>query len=66
MGKTSRMDDIMTPVEVARRLKVKKRTVLEWLRQGKLKGLKLGRLWRIRTRDLDQFLQSVEDGLEDA
>ncbi len=56
----------MTPVEVARRLKVKKRTVLEWLRQGKLKGLKLGRLWRIRTRDLDQFLQSVEDGLEDA
>ncbi|MCE7874680.1 DNA-binding protein [bacterium CPR1] len=60
------MDDIMTPVEVARRLKVKKRTVLEWLRQGKLKGLKLGRLWRIRARDLDQFLQSVEDGLEDA
>lgn len=59
------MDDIMTPVEVARRLKVKKRTVLEWLRQGKLKGLKLGRLWRIRARDLENFLQSVEDGLED-
>lgn len=59
------MDDIMTPVEVARRLKVKKRTVLEWLRQGKLKGLKLGRLWRIRARDLENFLQSVEDGLEE-
>ncbi|MEW6277436.1 MAG: helix-turn-helix domain-containing protein [Candidatus Eremiobacterota bacterium] len=60
------MDEILTPVEVARRLKVKKRTVLEWLRRGKLKGLKLGRLWRIRMRDLEAFLQRIEEGLEEA
>lgn len=58
------MDEILTPVEVARRLKVKKRTVLEWLRKGKLKGLKLGRLWRVRMRDLETFLQNIEEGLE--
>ncbi|MEW6277433.1 MAG: helix-turn-helix domain-containing protein [Candidatus Eremiobacterota bacterium] len=57
---------LQAPGGVARRLKVKKRTVLEWLRRDKLKGLKLGRLWRIRMRDLEAFLQRIEEGLEEA
>ncbi|MEW6173695.1 MAG: helix-turn-helix domain-containing protein [Bacillota bacterium] len=29
----------------------------EWLRSGKLQGVKAGRLWRIRERDLEGFLE---------
>jgi excisionase family DNA binding protein len=47
---------LLTPEEVAARLKVKPRTVQEWLRSGRLAGLKLGKLWRIREYDLEAFL----------
>jgi excisionase family DNA binding protein len=47
---------LLTPEEVAARLKVKPRTVQEWLRSGRLAGLKLGKLWRIRENDLETFL----------
>jgi excisionase family DNA binding protein len=48
--------ELLTPEEVAERLKVKPRTVQEWLRTGRLAGLKLGKLWRIRESDLQAFL----------
>jgi excisionase family DNA binding protein len=49
---------LLTPEEVAARLKVKPRTVQEWLRSGRLAGLKLGKLWRIREYDLEAFLDA--------
>jgi excisionase family DNA binding protein len=50
---------ILTPEEVAARLKVKPRTVQAWLRSGRLAGLKLGKLWRIRESDLEIFLTAL-------
>lgn len=50
--------ELLTPGEVAERLKVKQGTVLEWLRAGKLSGFKLGGLWRVDERDLRLFLES--------
>jgi hypothetical protein len=29
----------------------------EWLRTGKLKGIKAGRLWRVRASDLERFFE---------
>lgn len=53
-------ETMLTPEEVAERLKVKPYTVREWLRLGKLKGIKLptGRrvVWRVRPSDLEAFL----------
>lgn len=48
---------LLTPRETAERLAVSKGSVREWLRVGKLKGLKAGRLWRIREQDLEEFLK---------
>jgi len=48
--------ELLTPEQVAQRLQVKARTVQEWLRSGRLVGLKLGKLWRIRPNDLAAFL----------
>jgi len=50
------MERILTPEEVAKRLQVTERTVLQWLRDGKLPGAKLGRLWRVKESDLHEFL----------
>ena len=48
---------LLTPKEVAEKLKVSEQTVLRWLRNGKLKGVKAGRLWRIREEDLQEFIK---------
>ena len=49
---------LFTPEEVAAELKVSRRSVYEWLRTGKLHGLRAGGLWRIKQEDLDSFLAS--------
>lgn len=47
---------LMTAAQVARRLQVTEHTVYEWLRKGRLRGVKLGRLWRVSGDDLEAFL----------
>lgn len=49
---------MFTPEEVAIKLKVSRRTVYEWLRKGRLHGLRAGQGWRIRPEDLEAFLQT--------
>jgi excisionase family DNA binding protein len=50
----------LTVMEAAQYLKVKPRTLLLWVRQGKVKGFALSgtkrRVWRFRQADLDAAL----------
>ena len=50
----------LTPREAAQYLKVKVRTLLHWVRQGKVKAFALSgskrRVWRFRQADLDAAL----------
>jgi excisionase family DNA binding protein len=52
----------LTAVEAAAYLKVKVRTLLLWVRQGKIKGYALSgtkrRVWRFRVGDLDARLHA--------
>jgi excisionase family DNA binding protein len=48
---------LMTPPQVARRLQVNERTVTQWLRNGHLRGFKIGKEWRVSPRDLEVFLE---------
>lgn len=53
---------LLTPEEAAERLAIKPRTIREWLRntdKGKpgLKGVKIGKLWRIKESDFEEFLR---------
>jgi excisionase family DNA binding protein len=43
--------------EAAARAKVGVKTMHEGLRAGKLKGIKVGRLWRVRASDLERFFE---------
>jgi excisionase family DNA binding protein len=54
------VEPLLTPKQAAARLLVSEKTVLDWLRRGQLKGVKAGRLWRVRARDLEAFLVAPE------
>lgn len=57
------MEKLLTPEEAADKLAVSVKTLKDWLRAGKLKGVKVGRLWRVRESDLEQFIQFVYSSL---
>lgn len=50
------MTELITPEEAATRLLVKPDTVKGWLRDGKMKGFKAGKFWRIPADELSRFL----------
>lgn len=47
----------LTPEEVANELRVSIDAIYKWLREGKLKGVRVASLWRIRREDLAAFLK---------
>jgi excisionase family DNA binding protein len=52
-------EPVYTPEQVAEHLQVSLRTVMDYLRAGKLKGFKVGRLWRIKASDLQAFMEDA-------
>jgi len=50
------MSHLLLPDEVADRMRVQKSTVLAWLRDGRLRGLKVGRSWRIPEIEVNRYL----------
>jgi excisionase family DNA binding protein len=60
------MEKLLTPEQVADILQVSVKTVKNWLRAGKLQGIKTGQLWRIEPEALDEYLnrQRVAQQLE--
>lgn len=51
------MERLLTPKEVAKIMAVSPRTIKEWLRRGEMTGIKIRNLWRIRSSDLERFIQ---------
>lgn len=49
-------EKILTPEQVALTLQVHPFTVLKFIKQGKLRASKLGRVYRIRESDVELFL----------
>jgi excisionase family DNA binding protein len=49
---------LLTPFDVAKRLQMNERTVTQWLRNGHLRGFKIGKEWRISKLDLDAFIEA--------
>jgi excisionase family DNA binding protein len=60
------MAELLSVEEVAAQLHVKPRTVMDWLRVGKLAGYKIGRLWRVDPTALEAFLSQHKWSAGDA
>jgi acetyl-CoA synthetase len=52
------MEKHLTPEEFAERLRVHPKSVRLWLREGTLRGVKIGRLWRIAETEAQRFVES--------
>lgn len=53
----------LTPEEAAEKLKVKPEAIRRQLREGELRGRKVGNLWRIREQDLDLTPVSLREAV---
>lgn len=49
------MDKLLTLKETAKILRVSERTIMRYLKSGKLKASKIGQ-WRIKEKNLEEFL----------
>jgi len=54
--------EYLTPEEAAKYLKVARGTIYYWIHAGKIPASKLGTLWRINKKDLDDLLQAKKRG----
>lgn len=50
-------DRMLTSLDVSRWLGIAQRTVCTWAECNELPGIKVGRQWRFRRRDLETWLQ---------
>jgi excisionase family DNA binding protein len=50
--------EFLTVEDVAARLKVKEKTVRDWIARGMLEAYKIGKVWRIRKDHLDQAMEA--------
>lgn len=48
---------MLTPEEIAEKLRVHPNTVRDYLKRGILSGIKLGRAWRIEEKDFEEFIR---------
>jgi excisionase family DNA binding protein len=51
------LENYFTVEETAEKLKVDPETVRRWLQDDKLKGIKMGKAWRIRESALIEFMK---------
>jgi excisionase family DNA binding protein len=50
--------DYLTPEQAAARLQISRKTVVAWMRDGKLRGSKIGyRTWRVTVSEIEAFLK---------
>jgi len=55
------IEKLLTVEEVAENLRVTAYTVREHLKSGRLRGMKIGKLWRIKESDLEAFIKGKEE-----
>ena len=53
--------ELMTIEEIADYLRVKKRTVYEWLKKGKIPAIKTVGQWRFKKTQIDHWLESQQE-----
>lgn len=59
------MEELLTPEDIAKALKISEYTVKELLRKGVLKGGKVSGMWRMRRQDLQAYIENLHRQQED-
>jgi excisionase family DNA binding protein len=60
-GRKIRAMTLLTTQEAAERLRLRRETVLEYIRAGKIKAIQFNkRIYRIQEKDLDRFIKQCQ------
>lgn len=51
------MERLLTVNEAAKILRLNSETVARYIREGKISAVKLGRVWRVEEKDLEEFIR---------
>ncbi|MCT2535995.1 helix-turn-helix domain-containing protein [Aquibacillus koreensis] len=54
--------EIMTVAQVAEYLQLSEMTTYKLVQEGKIPGFKIGRHWRVKRADLDEFIERLKNG----
>jgi len=54
--------ELLTPEQVSEILQITPQTVRRYIREGKLKASKFGRVYRVRREELERFVMEQEQG----
>lgn len=57
------MGELMDVQELAAFLKIDRQTLYNWLRQGRLPGIKVGRVWRFERSAIEDWLHRQAVGV---
>lgn len=55
----NRIPRLMSVDELADYLGLKKQTIYNWLNQNKIKGIKIGKVWRFDRKYIDDWLKDL-------
>ena len=58
--------ELLTIEEVAGRLKVREKTVRDWIGRGELDAYRIGKEWRVRRDHLEQHIEARRVGSQPA
>jgi excisionase family DNA binding protein len=54
----------LSPEDIAEVLNVEVSTIRKWIREGSLKGIKFGGLWRVSEQDFEGFISKSKEQTE--
>lgn len=57
-GGGSEIDKLLSLVEAAEALGIKAKTVRKWITQGKFPGVRVGRLWKVKEVDVEEYVEA--------
>ena len=65
MSNDEEFPDLLTPEEAAKILEVGVSVVYKYLIEGKMPGMRIGNLWRVKEDDLAEFVASYKSASPD-
>ena len=58
------MSKLLTLKEVSERLRLHINTIREYVKEGRIPGIKFERAWRVEEKDLEEFLRARKRGVK--
>jgi len=56
----NKLSTLLTLDELAEYLGLRRQTIYNWLHKGKIRGIKIGKVWRFEKEDIDNWINECK------